>query len=859
VRALPELFDLRVKARSLAYLFTAGAGLGLATLAFPHDNTVKELQLVVLAGIAVAIAGVVYLEAERIRAWQLHLALALGTLILTFANYYVGVSSLYPLLYTWTALYAFYFFALGLALAHVAFIGLCYAVLLVIQDPVSPIVRWLLAVGTPVVAGLLISRLLERTGVEAGTAEQRERALRQSEARTRLVLDSAPDAFITLDRDGIITTWNAAAERMFGWSAVEAIGQPMRGLIIPPEFRERHDQRRRALIEREGAVATQIFDAAFQRRDGSRFDGEATVSRVEIGDDVLLSGFVRDLTETQRRDAERDELTRAHAARAEAERVAEMMSGMGALVDAALARRHLDEVLADLVAGVQEVLGADAAAIFLADEAQEWLRLAASSSGTRPASVDPIPFGDGYPGRVARSREPIFARHPDAAELGDPGLRGIEIDSMLAVPLQAKGSVIGVLRVCASPPHRFTADDLGLLRLAADRVALAISHARVYEREHQIAVTLQRSLLPESLPDLPGLTVAASYRPAASEAEVGGDWYDVIPIPGGGAGLVMGDVAGKGLAAASMVGRLRSALRAYALEGHDPAMVVQQLNRLVWTEAAESQMVTLLYVVVDPTNGVARWVNAGHPPALLVGANGGPQFLEGGTSVPLGVMPFPSYDEMTAAMAPGSTLVLYTDGLVEIPGAHIDDGMSRLAEQVRKAPEEPKALCDYLLGSLIPEHGAPDDVALLTLRNIPMSDQFRHSFDTVPESLASMRALLRRWLRHAGGGEQEVAEITTACGEAATNAIEHAGSGGGTPYEVSGRLDGREVDVSVRDFGTWRSPREGDQGRGLTLMHALMDRVDVRPTTDGITVRLRRTLREAGGTLREAGGNGGAG
>jgi PAS domain S-box-containing protein len=845
VRVLPELFDLRVKARSLAYLFTAGAGLGLVTLAFPHDPAVKELQLVVLAGIAVAIAGVVYLEAERIRGWQLHVVLGLGTLILTFANYYAGQSSLYPLLYTWAALYAFYFFPLGIALSHVALIALCYAVLLVIQDPPSPVVRWLLTVGTPVVVGLLISRLLERTGVEAGTAEQREQALRQSEARTRLVLDSAPDAFITLDRDGIIMTWNAAAERMFGWSAVEAIGKPMRSVIVPPEHRERHDQRRRELIEKEGAAATQVFDVVLQRRDGSTFDGEATVSKVIIGDDVILSGFLRDLSERQRREEQRDELLRAQAARAEAERVADMMSGMGALVDAALARPGLDEALTNLVAGVQEVLGADAAAIFLADEEDELLRLGASSRGTPPASIEPIAFGDGYAGRAARSREPVFAQRPEPAELRDPGLRDLEIDSLLAVPFLARGAVIGVLEVCASPPRRFTADDLGMLRLAAERVALAISHARVYEREHQIAETLQRSLLPEHLPQLPGLDVAADYRPAAAEAEVGGDWFDVIPIPGGDAGLVMGDVAGKGLAAASMVGRLRSALRAYALEGHDPAMVVQQLNRLVWTEAGESQMITLLYVVVDPTNGVARWVNAGHPPPLLVGCNGRPEFLEGGTSVPLGVMPFPSYEEMSAAMAPGSRLVLYTDGLVEVPGAHIDEGMSRLAEQVRRAPEDPEALCDYLLGRLVPERGAPDDVALLTLRSVPLGDRFSFEFPNDPEALASMRALLRRWLRHVGGDEEEVAEITTACGEAATNAIEHAGSGG-EQFEVSGRLRGGEVDIDVRDFGTWRTPRGGDQGRGLSLMRALMGSVDVAPTPEGTTVRLKRRLHGAG-------------
>jgi PAS domain S-box-containing protein len=845
VRALPELFDLRLKARSLAYLFTAGAGLGLVTLAFPHDEAVRELQLVVLAGIAVAIAGTVYFEAERIRAWQLHVALALGTLILTFANYYVAKSSLFALLYVCTALYAFYFFPLGIALAHVGFIAVCYAALLLVQDPANPAVRWLLAVGTPVVVGLLISRLLERVGVQTAQADQRERALRQSEARTRLVLDTAPDAFVATDQDGVITTWNAAAERMFGWSAAEAIGKPMRGLIIPPEFRERSDERRDELLTAEGPVATQVYEVKLQRRDGSRFDGEATLSRVVVGDDVIISGFIQDVTERQRRQEEREELLRAQAGRAEAERVADMVSGIQALVDAALQSTSLEEMLDDLVAGVQRVLGADAAAIFLADE-EENLRLGASSCGTPPASVEPIPFGDGLAGGVAGSRKPLYVERPDPAALRDPGLRKLDIDSLLAVPLLAQGAVIGVLEVCASPPHRFTADDLGMLRLAADRVALAISHARVYEREHNIAVTLQRSLLPERLPDLPGLDVAAEYSPAAAEAEVGGDWYDVIPIPGGGAGLVMGDVAGKGIGAASMVGRLRSALRAYALEGHSPAKVVEQLNRLVWTEAGESQMVTLLYVMVDPVDGTARWVNAGHLPPLLVGGNGGPRFLEGGSSVPLGVVPFPAYEEASAAMRPGSTLVLYTDGLVEVPGAHIDDGLSRLVEQVRSAPGDPKALCEHLLGTLVPERGTPDDVALLALRNVPMSDRFRVRLPTTPETLASMRSLLRRWLGHVGAGEQEVAEITTACCEAATNAVEHAGVGGGKPFEVSGRIRGRDVQITVRDFGAWRAGRGDDQGRGLSLMHALMDRVEVAPTDDGTTVRMERTLKRNG-------------
>jgi anti-sigma regulatory factor (Ser/Thr protein kinase) len=295
-----------------------------------------------------------------------------------------------------------------------------------------------------------------------------------------------------------------------------------------------------------------------------------------------------------------------------------------------------------------------------------------------------------------------------------------------------------------------------------------------------------------------------------------------------------------------MVGRLRSALRAYALESQDGARVVERLNRLLWTEAEESQMATMLYVIVDPAASAVRWVNAGHPAPLMI-TGGEPRFLEGAGSVPLGVLPFPTYEEVSAPMEPGSTLLLYTDGLVERPGENIDDGMAELAARVREAPEDPDGLCDHLLATLVPAGGASDDVALLTLRNLPVPDHFIADFPAEPESLAPMRSLLRRWLSHAGAGELEIAEITTACGEAATNAIEHAGTGNGARFEVSGRREGAEVVVSIRDHGSWRSEREDDHGRGLELMRTLMDTVAVEPGEQGTTVSLRRRLGQLGG------------
>jgi anti-sigma regulatory factor (Ser/Thr protein kinase) len=196
-------------------------------------------------------------------------------------------------------------------------------------------------------------------------------------------------------------------------------------------------------------------------------------------------------------------------------------------------------------------------------------------------------------------------------------------------------------------------------------------------------------------------------------------------------------------------------------------------------------------------------------------------------------------------MEPGCALLLYTDGLIERPGEHIDDGLAQLVARVREMPEDdPEAMLDHLLATLVPTGGAQDDVALLTLRNLPVPDRFSAEFRTVPESLAPIRSMLRRWLSHAGADDLEIAEITTACGEAATNAIEHAGNSAG--FTVSGRRHGDEVEIEVRDLGSWRDERVDDQGRGLDLMRTLMDTVAVEPSPQGTRVSLRRRLARQG-------------
>jgi PAS domain S-box-containing protein len=839
----PELFSRALMARSLAYLFTGGALVGCLTLVFPHDSAVRDGPLYGLAALAITVGLVILWRSHTVPAWALHVALVVGSLILAAANYFVGPSALYLTIFTWTGLYAFYFYRPPIALAHLALIGVAYMVVLVIQEPPSPVVRWILAIGTPGLAGMMISTLLNRLRLEASQAARQELVLRESEARTRAIVESAPNAYMALSEEGFVIAWNPAAREMFGWSTEEATGKTLRelGLLVPGD-EDGHDERRRQLVESpDGDQSPSRAEVALRRRNGEEFLADRTVTRIRIGDRYLLVCFLEDISDRERREQERQALYREQAAREEAEQMAGIVHGLQMLLDVALAHNRLNEMLTALLPRVCEVVEAEAAAVLLTEEDGS---LTLQASMFAPVGEEPLRIapGEGLAGRVVRDKQPLLVQDPDPSEVADPALHGVH--SILSVPLLAGSTVTGVLQVGVPAPRRFSEDDILLLGLAADRVALAVDHLRIYEREHRIAETLQRSLLPERLPRLPGLEAAARYLPAASESEVGGDWYDVIAMPGGRVGLVMGDVAGKGLAAASMVGRLRSAMRAYALDGHGPAGVVERLNQLVWSEEEHGQMTTLVYVVVDPWEGRLAWVNAGHLPPLVVSRDGETSFLEGPSSVPLGVMSFPSYATAQAELPLGGTVLLYTDGLVERPGELLDVGLERLASSVSMSTG-PEGLCERLIDSLVPGGAASDDVALLALRTPVLSDAFTLELGADPGEMAAMRAMMRRWLRQVDATDLEVSEILTATGEAAANAIEHGGAvTSGTPFEVTGRLDGERVEITVRDSGTWRKGTRAEGGRGLVLMRALMHEVDVTPGTRGTVVRLVRRIGE---------------
>jgi PAS domain S-box-containing protein len=363
------------------------------------------------------------------------------------------------------------------------------------------------------------------------------------------------------------------------------------------------------------------------------------------------------------------------------------------------------------------------------------------------------------------------------------------------------------------------------------------------EREHRIAETLQRSLFPDELPEIPGVALAARYVPATTGMEVGGDWYDVVPLPDGHVGVAIGDVAGHGLRAAATMGQLRMALRAYALEEGSPLQVVRRIRELV-QRLVPSEMATLLYLVFDLDSGSITFSNAGHLPPLLVPAQGPAIYLEEGLAPPLGAAPHPEYDvEATAKISPGSILLLFTDGLVERRGVSLRHGLGRLKEEAGTAEADPETMCDRVLASML-ESDVSDDVALLALKPIQFAGQPLHlRVPAEPGVLAALRHTIRRWLREVDATPQEIYEILVACGEACANAIQHPHGARTGFLQIDIAHTDRQVDIRVGDSGTWRESPPTDGGHGLKLMRGLMDTVEVNRRSGGTVVRMRRRLR----------------
>jgi anti-sigma regulatory factor (Ser/Thr protein kinase) len=373
---------------------------------------------------------------------------------------------------------------------------------------------------------------------------------------------------------------------------------------------------------------------------------------------------------------------------------------------------------------------------------------------------------------------------------------------------------------------------------------LAAQLSRLYDREHQVAETLQRSFLPQRLPTVDGTTIAARYVAGSGETAVGGDWYDAVPAPDGSVVLVIGDVEGSGVAAAAAMSQLRNSLRAFLFEGVPPAEALRRLSRLV-ERSGEERFATVLCVALRPEDGELSYARAGHLPALIVGADRTTTYLDQALSPPTGIDENASVVEVGAVLEPGSTLILYTDGLVERRDASIDDGLHRLAKAAATEGEEPGDLVDRLVDELGGVE-LQDDIAILAVRREAPVRRLRLRLASKPASAAALRHRMTPFLQRLGLAESALRDVLLAVSEAATNAIEHPQDSADEHFEVAVDVIDGDLCVVVRDFGQWKEPQHPtERGRGLPLMEALMQ-VEVARGPGGTVVTLRTPLFQAG-------------
>ncbi|WP_233517646.1 SpoIIE family protein phosphatase [Geodermatophilus marinus] len=547
---------------------------------------------------------------------------------------------------------------------------------------------------------------------------------------------------------------NPSFSRITGYSYEEAVGSNCRFLQGPATAPEAIEVIRDALAAQEAVTVTLLN----YRKDGTAFWNQLSISPVfdGAGDLVSFVGVQTDVTERVRVEHEREaafaaertareeaELARATAeqsradaehARAEAERAQSRLALMAEATSTLIATLDLADLL-DRLARLSVPLVADWVFITLIDDSGSVAQTASlhrdglenelrvldsqhaqhlpegsptlrSMTTSRPVLVDRA--GERLPG--------IFTS--DAAR---EAFERVGAASVLAVPMVARRRTRGAILLARTDEDRpFTQEDVDLVEDLARRAALAMDNVRLYQQEHTVADTLQRSLLPE-LPSIPGVEAAAHYVSASTAADVGGDFYDLLHLPDGSVGMVIGDVVGHDVAAAAAMGHLRGLIRACAWEAADPdpGVVLARVDRLVQGLQVAS-MATMVYARAVPPEGEGRpWrvhvANAGHPPLLLRDPEGTVRVLSEVTGLLVGVDGAARRETVVLDVLPGSTLLAYTDGLIERPGVDLDAGIDELTTRLGQAPADasPRHLCDAAVAGSI---DGRDDVALIALR-----------------------------------------------------------------------------------------------------------------------------------------------
>ena len=461
---------------------------------------------------------------------------------------------------------------------------------------------------------------------------------------------------------------------------------------------------------------------------------------------------------------------------------------------------------------------------------------------TFPAHVSYAEASSGAP-RLVSVGEPAqwFDLPPDTRQmlgsLGDGDLLtpNTTKPGTAAIALQHPEGVL-VVWIDLAEERPFTLEDQTLLTVLAGRLGQGLQRVYQVDQQRETALALQHAILgPADLPH--GFEVR--YQAAARPLQVGGDWYDVVELEDGRIAMIVGDCVGHGLAAATVMGQVRSACRALLFQNPSPATALEWLDRFA-ARLSGAQCTTAVCAVLDPETGELVYSSAGHPPAILVHADGTIRLLDDGHTIALGIRPHRSRPEASVTVPARATLVLYTDGLVERRRTPLDDGIARAADFIQEGLAAPlDHLANQIMSRLAPGGGYQDDVALLMYRQpAPLELEFPAHVSQV----SATRRALRGWLKRAGVDPGETMKVLIAAGEAVANAIEH---GHRESPEGRVRLDATalvdEVQLTITDTGGWKTPEPASnahRGRGITLMRGLMQDVTIEPDAAGTTVHL---------------------
>ncbi|MDF3301697.1 SpoIIE family protein phosphatase [Streptomyces tropicalis] len=575
-----------------------------------------------------------------------------------------------------------------------------------------------------------------------------------------------------------------------------------------------------------------------RRRDGTLrwAHTQGFIRRDGTGRPRRILGIVRDATDELSDSTAVPERVRRAAARRDQTNVVETAT-------AALAHARTVQDVIDVVKDTRglALLGSTSLVLGLVEAGR--IRLVAEGPagsfvpGTLITRIDePYPMSE-----AVRTRSPCFIESPqDFAERFPilwPHITGLNITSAAYLPLIAQARPIGAMGLLYNDRRGFSQDERNVLVALGSSIAQSLQRARFYEQEKDLAQGLQQAMLPRTIPSVPGADVAVRYRSGYAGGslgrDIGGDWYDLIPLPGGRVGAVIGDVQGHDTHAAAVMGQLRIVLRAYAAEGHTPATVMARASVFLH-ELDTDRFATCLYAEADLSTGVVQVVRAGHIDPLLRRNDGGCRRVPVDGGLPLGLSAeFGSleYPVSSLELDPGQTLVLCTDGLVEKPGADLDDGVQSLTELVAAGPEDVRELADRLI-DVAEERGGDDDVALLVLRRRglterqPVSRLQRHVAPGDPEALSEARHMIRSAVRSWGARERSD-EIELVADELITNALMHTEGAAVVTLRVLTGTD-RRLRVEVEDSSSALPRRReageaGVSGRGLMLVDRLAD------------------------------------